>query len=118
MLLNHLILLRLGEYLKLDGLFYICVSANDNIRMQSLEARKNYRNSFVCAVKIFKDEGLFTLWSGAAPRLARLILSGGIVFTMLVALKCTLCVYLLLTHCRYEKTMEVLDTLDPQRKYI
>ncbi|KAK2757860.1 hypothetical protein FQN54_004266 [Arachnomyces sp. PD_36] len=69
-------------------------------RMQSLEASKNYKNSFVCAARIFKDEGALTLWSGAVPRLARLILSGGIVFTM------------------YEKTMEGLDTLDPERKYI
>ncbi|EYE96313.1 putative mitochondrial tricarboxylate transporter (Ctp) [Aspergillus ruber CBS 135680] len=69
-------------------------------RMQSLEASKNYKNSFVCAAKIFKDEGVLTLWSGAMPRLARLIMSGGIVFTM------------------YEKTMEALDSFDPQRKYI
>lgn len=52
--------------------------------MQSLEASKNYKNSFVCAAKIFKDEGPLTLWSGAVPRLARLIMSGGIVFTMCV----------------------------------
>ncbi|RMJ25565.1 Tricarboxylate transport protein [Aspergillus sp. HF37] len=69
-------------------------------RMQSLEASKNYKNSFVCAMRIFKDEGVFTFWSGAVPRLARLIMSGGIVFTM------------------YEKSMEALDTLDPERKYI
>ncbi|KAE8395410.1 mitochondrial carrier domain-containing protein [Aspergillus alliaceus] len=69
-------------------------------RMQSLEASKNYKNSFVCAARIFKDEGIFTFWSGAVPRLARLILSGGIVFTM------------------YEKTMDALDTLDPKRQYI
>lgn len=69
-------------------------------RMQSLEASKNYKNSLVCAVKIFRDEGVFTFWSGAVPRLVRLILSGGIVFTM------------------YEKMMEGLDTIDPQRKYI
>lgn len=69
-------------------------------RMQSLEASKNYKNSLVCAVKIFKDEGAFTLWSGAVPRLARLIMSGGIVFTM------------------YEKVMDGLDSLDPQKKYI
>lgn len=53
-------------------------------RMQSLEASRSYRNSFVCAAKIFKDEGVLTFWSGAMPRLARLILSGGIVFTMYV----------------------------------
>ncbi|KAK5790510.1 hypothetical protein VI817_007797 [Penicillium citrinum] len=69
-------------------------------RMQSLEASKNYKNSFVCAARIFKDEGIFTFWSGAMPRLARLILSGGIVFTM------------------YEKSMEMMDLVDPQRKYL
>ncbi|KAL9134676.1 MAG: hypothetical protein Q9175_004143 [Cornicularia normoerica] len=51
-------------------------------RMQSIDARKDYKNSFECATKIVKNEGFFTLWSGAVPRLARLILSGGIVFTM------------------------------------
>jgi solute carrier family 25 citrate transporter 1 len=51
-------------------------------RMQSIEARKEYKNSFVCASRIVREEGFFTLWSGAVPRLARLILSGGIVFTM------------------------------------
>ncbi|KAF6241119.1 hypothetical protein HO173_000913 [Letharia columbiana] len=69
-------------------------------RMQSIDARKEYKNSFECATKIVKNEGFFTLWSGAVPRLARLILSGGIVFTM------------------YEKTMEGLDRLDPERQYI
>ena len=51
-------------------------------RMQSIEARTQYRNSFICATRIFKDEGIFTFWSGAMPRLARLVLSGGIVFTV------------------------------------
>ena len=51
-------------------------------RMQSIDASKEYKNSFVCAARIFKDEGVLTFWSGAVPRLARLILSGGIVFTM------------------------------------
>jgi solute carrier family 25 citrate transporter 1 len=50
--------------------------------------------------KIFRDEGLLTFWSGALPRLGRLILSGGIVFTM------------------YEKSMEFMDKLDPQGRYI
>ncbi|KAI4185522.1 MAG: hypothetical protein L6R41_004067 [Letrouitia leprolyta] len=66
-------------------------------RMQSIEARKEYKNSFVCAARIFRDEGIFTFWSGAVPRLARLILSGGIVFTM------------------YEKTIEGLDAIDPEK---
>ncbi|KAL4783968.1 mitochondrial carrier domain-containing protein [Aspergillus varians] len=69
-------------------------------RMQSLEASKNYKNSFVCAARIFKDEGILTLWSGAVPRLARLIMSGGIVFTM------------------YEKSMDLLDFMDPEGKYL
>ncbi|KAI9738341.1 MAG: hypothetical protein M1834_008839 [Cirrosporium novae-zelandiae] len=51
-------------------------------RMQSIEARKNYKHSFDCAAQIFKHEGFLTFWSGALPRLARLIMSGGIVFTM------------------------------------
>ena len=55
-------------------------------RMQSLEARREYKNSFVCAARIFRDEGILTFWSGAVPRLARLVLSGGIVFTMYVHL--------------------------------
>lgn len=97
--------------------------------MQSLEASRNYKNSFVCAAKIFKDEGVLTFWSGAVPRLARLILSGGIVFTM--------CVHSSLLppsgsfaaavidikandqHSgRYEKSMELLDLADPERKYL
>jgi solute carrier family 25 (mitochondrial citrate transporter), member 1 len=68
--------------------------------MQSIEAKREYRNTFHCAVRIFKEEGIFTFWSGAIPRLGRLILSGGIVFTM------------------YEKTMELMDQLDPEKKYI
>jgi len=60
-------------------------------RMQSIEAKHEYRNSFHCAMRIFKEESVLAFWSGAVPRLARLSLSGGIVFTM------------------YEKTMEALD---------
>ncbi|GAA5827746.1 hypothetical protein JCM11251_007652 [Rhodosporidiobolus azoricus] len=51
-------------------------------RMQSLEARSQYRNSFHCAARIFSEEGIFRFWRGATPRLARLVLSGGIVFTV------------------------------------
>ncbi|KAF8461133.1 mitochondrial carrier domain-containing protein [Kalaharituber pfeilii] len=69
-------------------------------RMQSIEAKKEYRNSLHCAVRIVKEEGVRTLWCGALPRLARLMMSGGIVFTM------------------YEKCMEVFDKLDPEKKYI
>jgi len=53
-------------------------------RMQSIEAKKEYRNSFNCAARIFREEGLLAFWSGALPRLGRLMLSGGIVFAMFV----------------------------------
>ncbi|KAG7878561.1 hypothetical protein KL905_004097 [Ogataea polymorpha] len=60
-------------------------------RMQGLGADKLYTGTLDCFVKIFKEEGLMTFWKGATPRLGRLILSGGIVFTiyekMLVILK-------------------------------
>jgi solute carrier family 25 citrate transporter 1 len=69
-------------------------------RMQSIEARSLYGNSFRCASIIFRQEGLLTFWSGALPRLARLIMSGGIVFTM------------------YEKSMELMDRLDPEKRYL
>ncbi|RDB17609.1 putative mitochondrial carrier C19G12.05 [Hypsizygus marmoreus] len=51
-------------------------------RMQSLEARQQYRNSFHCGYRIFKEEGIRRFWTGTTPRLARLVLSGGIVFTV------------------------------------
>lgn len=69
-------------------------------RMQSIDAKGHYKNSIDCGVKLVRDEGFLKLWSGAVPRLGRLIFSGGIVFTM------------------YEKTMELLDQADPERKYI
>lgn len=56
----------------------------DNIktRMQSIGAESRYRNSLDCLVKIVRDEGVPRLWGGTTPRLARLMLSGGIVFTV------------------------------------
>ncbi|ETS84212.1 mitochondrial carrier C19G12.05 [Pestalotiopsis fici W106-1] len=69
-------------------------------RMQSIEAKQVYGNSFRCASMIFKQEGVFTFWSGAVPRLGRLILSGGIVFAM------------------YEKSMELFNKFDPEGKII
>jgi len=51
-------------------------------RMQSLEARQQYRNSFHCAYRIFTEEGILRFWTGTTPRLARLVMSGGIVFTI------------------------------------
>ncbi|TGJ84871.1 hypothetical protein E0Z10_g3939 [Xylaria hypoxylon] len=69
-------------------------------RMQSIEARAVYGNSLRCAALILKHEGVPTFWSGALPRLARLVLSGGIVFSM------------------YEKSMELMNRLDPEKRYI
>ncbi|KAH6638695.1 putative tricarboxylate transporter mitochondrial carrier protein [Truncatella angustata] len=65
-------------------------------RMQSIEAKQVYGNSFRCASMIFKQEGVLTFWSGALPRLGRLVLSGGIVFAM------------------YEKSMELFNKYDPE----
>lgn len=69
-------------------------------RMQSIEARSLYKNSFHCVSLIAKNEGFLTFWSGAMPRLVRLMLSGGIVFTM------------------YEKSIDLMDRLDPDKRYI
>lgn len=44
-------------------------------RMQSLEARAQYRNSAHCAYRIFTEEGVARFWKGTTPRLARLIVS-------------------------------------------
>ncbi len=69
-------------------------------RMQSIDARQLYKNSFACASLIWRKEGFLTFWSGAVPRLVRLMLSGGIVFTM------------------YENSIDLMDRLDPEKKYI
>lgn len=69
-------------------------------RMQAIDSKGMYRNSVDCGIKIFQEEGVFKLWSGALPRLGRLMFSGGIVFTM------------------YEKTIELFDAIDPDKKYI
>ena len=50
-------------------------------RMQSLDSTK-YSSTMNCFATIFKEEGLKTFWKGATPRLGRLVLSGGIVFTI------------------------------------
>ncbi|KAG1731018.1 mitochondrial carrier domain-containing protein, partial [Suillus lakei] len=51
-------------------------------RMQSLSARQQYRNSFHCGYRILTEEGIFRFWTGTTPRLARLVISGGLVFTV------------------------------------
>ena len=50
-------------------------------RMQSLDS-KRYSSTINCFTTIFKEEGLKAFWKGATPRLGRLLLSGGIVFTI------------------------------------
>jgi solute carrier family 25 citrate transporter 1 len=69
-------------------------------RMQSIDAAAAYGNSFRCAASIWRTEGVATFWSGAVPRLARLIMSGGIVFTV------------------YEKAMDMFGRVDPEGRYI
>ncbi|PWN23874.1 mitochondrial tricarboxylate transporter [Microstroma glucosiphilum] len=67
-------------------------------RMQSAEASKNYTGTLNCAVTMFKNEGLRRFWKGTTPRLTRLILSGGIVFTI------------------YENTLALLDKTEQVAK--
>jgi len=69
-------------------------------RMQSIEAKQMYRNTLHCAARLYREEGVRAFWSGASPRLARLTLSGGLVFTF------------------YEKAIEFFDRVDPEKKYI
>lgn len=103
--------------------------------MQSISARKEYRNSFDCAAKIFKNEGLLKFWSGALPRLVRLTVCSFDIVSFLGyqadvrVVERGHCVYnvsyteaSLLSAClhanRYEKTMELLDRVDPEKRYI
>lgn len=44
-------------------------------RMQSLEARNKYQNSFHCAYKTYTEDGLLRFWAGTTPRLMRLVVS-------------------------------------------
>ena len=48
-------------------------------RMQGLDSSK-YRHSFHCLTSVVKESGIVSLWSGTMPRLARVSMSGGIVF--------------------------------------
>jgi solute carrier family 25 citrate transporter 1 len=61
-------------------------------RMQS-ERASQYKGAFNCAATILRKEGIQRFWKGTTPRLMRLILSGGIVFTI------------------YEKTLDALALL-------
>jgi len=50
--------------------------------MQSLNARAQYRSSFHCAYRIFKEEGVPRFWTGTTPRLVRLVIAGGVTFSV------------------------------------
>ncbi|OLL22174.1 putative mitochondrial carrier [Neolecta irregularis DAH-3] len=67
-------------------------------RMQSIQAKKLYKSTFDCAYKISTQEGILAFWAGTTPRLGRLVLSGGIVFTV------------------YEKMMDLFEAFDPQAR--
>ncbi|PHH79953.1 hypothetical protein CDD82_2056 [Ophiocordyceps australis] len=69
-------------------------------RMQSIQGRRVYGSMLNCMAVILRQEGILTFWSGAVPRLVRLVMSGGIVFTM------------------YEKSMDLMNRIDPDMKYI
>ncbi|TPX37742.1 hypothetical protein SmJEL517_g00600 [Synchytrium microbalum] len=51
-------------------------------RMQGLDAKRLYKNSLHCMYRVVVDDGFFALWKGAVPRLGRLVLSGGIIFSV------------------------------------
>ena len=50
-------------------------------RMQS-ERASQYRGAFDCVATMLREEGVRRFWKGTTPRLMRLVLSGGIVFTI------------------------------------
>lgn len=64
-------------------------------RMQS-EYASQYKGTLDCVATIFRKEGIARFWKGTTPRLMRLILSGGIVFTI------------------YEKTLDAMALLEVQ----
>lgn len=50
-------------------------------RMQALSAGE-YKSTLDCALRVYREEGMLAFWRGATPRLGRLVLSGGIVFSV------------------------------------
>ncbi|VDI67287.1 tricarboxylate transport protein B, mitochondrial-like [Mytilus galloprovincialis] len=55
-------------------------------RLQGLDAHK-YKNTFDCAVKIFRNEGLRAFYKGTVPRLSRVCLDVAITFMIYDSLK-------------------------------
>ena len=74
------------EYVDLPRLIFVPIFALlfsvIKTRMQTVEARSQYRNSFHCAYRIFKEEGILRFWTGTTPRLTRLVVSRS--FLMLI----------------------------------
>jgi solute carrier family 25 citrate transporter 1 len=67
-----------GRWLTYYLLFFSVIKT----RMQSLDARTQYRNSFHCAYRTFTEEGILRFWTGTTPRLLRLVISGGVTFSV------------------------------------
>lgn len=65
-------------------------------KMQSIGAAARYKGMIDCATKTITDNGVRALWKGSTPRLGRLIVSGGIVFSV------------------YEKVIEIAKQFDYQ----
>lgn len=59
-------------------------------RMQAVDAKTKYTGMVDCFGKVVRNDGVKALWRGSTARLGRLVMSGGIVFTI------------------YEKVMQVL----------
>lgn len=51
-------------------------------RMQSVHARSEYTGMLDCFAKVVRNDGVLALWRGSTARLGRLVMSGGIVFTI------------------------------------
>lgn len=62
-------------------------------RMQS-ELANRYRGTWDCITTMLRQEGILRFWKGTTPRLMRLVLSGGIVFSI------------------YEKTLDALALVE------
>jgi len=49
-------------------------------RMQGTEGGALYNGFFDCGIKILKNEGVLTFWTGVVPRLARVVPGQGVIF--------------------------------------
>lgn len=80
--LNSLLTFIVGAFSGIVTVYTTMPIDTVKTRMQALGASEKYSSTLNCFTTIFKEEGLKTFWKGATPRLGRLILSGGIVFTI------------------------------------